>query len=289
MSHHFPHLTAKERNFPSWPTKHLFKKGLLKGTILDFGSGFGADGKFLRKKGFEVVDYDNYYYPDYPNTRFDTIICNYVLNVVEPEEQAEILMQISELLKPTGKAYFSVRRDVPKGKFGTGKIRIHKKHKKPTFQTFVELPYKSVFKNESCEIYEYKHFNQIPKKTECPFCNPNSEREIITESATTYAIYDKYPVNKGHALIIPKQHIPDYFDLSNHSQRGCLLVLNRVKKIIAEKFNPAGFNVGVNVGETAGQTIPHVHIHLIPRYMNDIENPVGGVRNIIPGKGDYLK
>ena len=98
----------------------------------------------------------------------------------------------------------------------------------------------------------------------CPFCN--LEREKILESELSFAIYDGFPVNEGHALIIPKRHTANYFDLSLEEQKDCIELLNRVKGIVQEKYNPSGFNVGININEAAGQTVPHVHIHLIPRY-----------------------
>ena len=119
----------------------------------------------------------------------------------------------------------------------------------------------------------------------CPFCN--LEREKILESELSFAIYDGFPVNEGHALIIPKRHIANYFDLSLEEQKDCIELLNRVKAIVQEKYNPAGFNVGININEAAGQTMPHVHIHLIPRYDGDVEVPRGGVRGVIPGKKNY--
>lgn len=277
------HLTAKERDTPSFPARYLFKNNLLKGTILDYGSGLGRDISFLKEKGLETEGFDPFYLPDYPLKKYDTIICNYVLNVLQPEEQTEVLLNISELLKAGGKAYFSVRRDLKY--FG---FRLHKLHKKYTYQCNVVLPYRSVYKNENCEIYEYRHYNCLEINSACPFCNVSKEAELITESATAFALLDKYPVNSGHALIIPKIHKQVYFDLSLKEQQACLIVLNRTKKIIEEKFSPKGFNIGININEAAGQTIPHVHIHLIPRYKGDVENPAGGVRNVIPGKGNYL-
>ncbi len=121
----------------------------------------------------------------------------------------------------------------------------------------------------------------------CPFCNPDSDRELIAESKTAFAIYDKYPVNNGHALIIPKKHCSDYFDLTLKEQTACIFVLNKVKEIVSKRFNPDGFNVGINVGKKAGQTVNHVHIHLIPRYQGDVEDPLGGVRCVIPNKQKY--
>ncbi|MGI9192519.1 MAG: HIT family protein, partial [Chitinophagaceae bacterium] len=120
--------------------------------------------------------------------------------------------------------------------------------------------------------------------TACPFCNPTADRELLLESETAYAIFDKFPVNQGHALIIPKKHTANYFELSIQEQQACFLLLNEVKEIITKQFNPDGFNIGINVGEHAGQTVHHVHIHLIPRYAGDVEDPRGGVRGVIPNK-----
>ena len=120
---------------------------------------------------------------------------------------------------------------------------------------------------------------------ECPFCN--LERQKIIESKMSFAIYDGFPVNEGHALIIPKRHTANYFDLSLEEQIDCFDLLNQARVILQEKFNPDGFNVGININESAGQTIPHVHIHLIPRYIGDVEEPRGGVRGVIPERRNY--
>lgn len=279
------HLTAKERKFLSFPARILFNKNLLIGDVLDFGCGFGKDVELLKSKGINIEGYDKHYFPKYPTKKFDTIICFYVLNVLLPEEQATVLMELSQLIKPTGTVYIAVRRDLKYQGF-----RTHKIHQKKTYQCNVILNSKSFFRNENCEIYEYRHYNQLKRNENptCPFCNPDAERELIVESATAFAIYDKFPVNNGHALIIPKKHCADYFELSFKEQAACIFMLNKVKEIVTKKFKPDGFNVGINVGEKAGQTINHVHIHLIPRYHGDVKNPIGGVRNVIPEKGNYL-
>lgn len=278
------HLTAKERNALSFPATLLLNNNLLLGDVLDYGCGFGSDVKFLKEKGVNIYGYDKHYFPDFPTKKFDTIICFYVLNVLMPDEQAIVLMELSQLIKPSGKVYIAVRRDLQFEGF-----RTHKLHQKKTYQCNVILNSKSFFRNENCEIYEYEHYNQI-KRTEnldCPFCNPESARKLIVESATAYAIYDKFPVNDGHALIIPKRHCEDYFDLTFKEQAACIFMLNKVKEIISTEFKPQGFNVGINVGEQAGQTVKHVHIHLIPRYKGDVDEPKGGVRGVIPNKQKY--
>jgi SAM-dependent methyltransferase len=205
------HLTAKERDKLSFPARIILEKNLLVGNILDFGCGFGNDVKLLKEKGVNIEGYDKHYFPEFPTKKYDTIICFYVLNVPLPEEQATVLMELSQLVKPKGKVYIAVRRDIQFEGF-----RTHKTHQKKTYQCNVILNSKSFYKNENCEIYEYQHYNQLKKdqNIDCPFCNPESDRELIVESATAYAIYDKFPVNNGHALIIPKRHCADYFELT---------------------------------------------------------------------------
>ena len=112
-------------------------------------------------------------------------------------------------------------------------------------------------------------------------------RDRIFENSVGFVIYDKFPVNKGHCLIIPKREYADYFESTEEEIEGLNKLLFQTKDFIKKKYNPDGFNVGINSGKDAGQTVFHMHIHLIPRYINDVDNPRGGIRNVIPGKGDY--
>ena len=279
-----PYLTAIKRTDLSVPTRYLLQHNLLKGRILDFGCGFGYDTDELKKRDYDIIGYDYYYRPDYPEGKFDTIICNYVLNVLEPYAQAEVIMNVTNLLSPNGTAYFAVRRDLTEEGF-----RLHAIHKQYTYQCNVKLPFQSLIRNSSYELYQYNHFNKLPRKEgeTCPFCRLSRRVEIICETATCVAFYDGYPVSSGHALIIPKRHVANYFDLTNHEREAMNVMLQYVKKKIDERFHPDGYNIGINVNEAAGQSVFHVHMHLIPRYKGDVENPKGGVRGVIPSKQKY--
>ncbi len=118
----------------------------------------------------------------------------------------------------------------------------------------------------------------------CPFCNTHSP---ITENELVAAIYDQYPVSPGHILLITKRHIADYFDTTADERWALDRLLEECKHILRLKYNPDGFNSGINCGETAGQTIFHVHVHLIPRYAGDMNDPRGGVRGVIPDRRLY--
>ncbi len=121
----------------------------------------------------------------------------------------------------------------------------------------------------------------------CLFCEIPTER-IIAENELAYAIRDGYPVTELHALVIPRRHVASYFDLGRPEINACNQLLERIKKeLIESDIDITGFNVGINDGEDAGQTIFHCHIHLIPRRKGDMEEPRGGVRRVIPGKQKY--
>jgi diadenosine tetraphosphate (Ap4A) HIT family hydrolase len=122
----------------------------------------------------------------------------------------------------------------------------------------------------------------------CPFCNLPAE-QILFKNSLVFAIFDKFPASPGHLLVIPFRHVASFWDLEEDELAAANAILKQCKSFIDEKFTPQGYNVGVNIGEHAGQTVMHVHIHLIPRYAGDVEDPVGGVRHTIPGKGNYLR
>lgn len=111
--------------------------------------------------------------------------------------------------------------------------------------------------------------------------------KILYEDDVFYAMEDGFPVSQGHCLIIPKMHIENWFDASEELQHQLMKVLGKMRHSLAKKYSPDGFNVGMNCGASAGQTIMHLHIHLIPRYFGDMTEPRGGVRGVIPGKQGY--
>lgn len=118
----------------------------------------------------------------------------------------------------------------------------------------------------------------------CPFCKAN---EVVAQNNLAYAVYDRSPVTPGHALVIPYRHVANYFDTTQEEKIALLSLIDTVKAILDTQYQPSGYNIGANVGQDAGQTIMHVHIHLIPRYHGDMANPRGGVRGVIPGKQSY--
>ena len=120
----------------------------------------------------------------------------------------------------------------------------------------------------------------------CPFCSLPQSR-VIDESQHGRLIRDGFPVSPGHSLVIPKRHVLSLFDTSEDERADLFRLLDAAKHIISKELNPDGYNVGINDGAAAGQTVPHLHIHLIPRYFGDLPDPRGGVRWVIPGKADY--
>ena len=120
----------------------------------------------------------------------------------------------------------------------------------------------------------------------CPFCTLPPDRLLATR-ATAIAIRDAFPVSPGHTLIIPRRHVASFFDITDAERADLLALLSSARHDLDREFHPAGYNIGINDGAAAGQTVPHLHIHLIPRYAGDQPDPRGGVRWVIPDKAAY--
>jgi ATP adenylyltransferase len=130
--------------------------------------------------------------------------------------------------------------------------------------------------------------NNSEGKSECFFCSDIFKKRIIEETDMYYAVKDDYPVTEGHLLVIPKRHVAEYFDLSDEERRDADNLMKYLyHNMVKNDPTITRYNIGVNCGYSAGQSIFHLHYHLIPRRDGDTENPRGGVRGVIPGKRSY--
>jgi diadenosine tetraphosphate (Ap4A) HIT family hydrolase len=124
----------------------------------------------------------------------------------------------------------------------------------------------------------------MDRSSECPFCSFDG---AVLESALAYACFDKHPVAAGHLLILPRRHVGDWFEINSDERAAIWVLADQARALLLRSYAPDGFNLGINVGEAAGQTIFHAHLHVIPRYRGDVPNPRGGIRAVIPGKQQY--
>ena len=122
-------------------------------------------------------------------------------------------------------------------------------------------------------------------KLGCIFCHVKGT--LLAESKLSVAVLDSFPVSRGHALIVPRRHAVTIWEMTPEEYADAFMLVREVKNVLLTRFEPQGFNVGVNCGEAAGQSVFHAHIHVIPRYTGDVPSPKGGIRNLMPGKGSY--
>ena len=135
---------------------------------------------------------------------------------------------------------------------------------------------------------DFRNLAEESRDTECPFCLAIDGKRVIEHNDHVYSMLDRYPVTKGHTLIITKRHFSDFFDITKVEHDAVFDLIRITKKRLqSDDSRIVGFNVGVNAGEVAGQTVKHCHVHLIPRRENDIDDPTGGVRGVIPEKRVY--
>ena len=134
---------------------------------------------------------------------------------------------------------------------------------------------------------EEKQVKKRDPNNPCLFCT--DPKGVSLSNDLAYSARDSYAVSPGHTVVIPKRHVASFFELTPEEVAACIDLINKEKIHIDKEFQPDGYNVGVNVGPAAGQSIFHVHIHIIPRYKGDVENPQGGVRHVIPKKGHYTR
>ena len=127
----------------------------------------------------------------------------------------------------------------------------------------------------------------LPINMDCVFCNIVNEKDFLIENDLAVAFYDSFPVSTGHTLIIPKRHVETYFELTNKEMNAIFDLSKEVKKFLDKEYHPDGYNVGFNVGVSGGQSVMHCHMHIIPRYKGDQENPRGGIRKVVKNKINY--
>jgi diadenosine tetraphosphate (Ap4A) HIT family hydrolase len=120
----------------------------------------------------------------------------------------------------------------------------------------------------------------------CPFCSLSADASTWS-SDLSFAIRDRHPVSPGHTLVIPHRHVETYFDATPVEQADLWRGVTIVKRALDDELHPDGYNVGFNAGATAGQTVPHLHVHVIPRFKGDMDDPRGGVRGVIPARQKY--
>ena len=123
-------------------------------------------------------------------------------------------------------------------------------------------------------------------QTDCPFCDISRDA-VIDELGHAFAIRDRYPVSCGHTLVLPKAHVKSLFGLDAEAQADIWHLVARVRDHLHSRFNPDGFNIGINDGRAAGQTVEHAHVHVIPRFDGDVADPRGGIRRILPEYAAY--
>jgi diadenosine tetraphosphate (Ap4A) HIT family hydrolase len=121
----------------------------------------------------------------------------------------------------------------------------------------------------------------------CIFCDKIDKERILFDTANWIAFYDAFPVSKGHVLLIPKEHFETYFDLPDSYKDSIDYRISQIKAILDDKYHPDGYNIGFNRGKASGQSVMHFHMHIIPRYKGDVDNPKGGIRGCIPSKMSY--
>ena len=138
--------------------------------------------------------------------------------------------------------------------------------------------------SESLRFFGWRVY--IRSMATCPFCSPSSDR-VLLQNQNCLALYDGYPVTKGHTLIVPRRHVSSIFELSAEEVAEIWKMIALARQILLQKEGAEAFNIGVNDGRAAGQTIDHAHVHLIPRYSGDVPDARGGIRWVIPAKADY--
>lgn len=173
------------------------------------------------------------------------------------------------------------------------RIRQNKRATRGGFDGRIYTPWVEMPEDHPAADYYRSRADQYPEMALCPscifcqICNGQKEVEVLARFKHCLAIKDLHAVSKGHILIIPFRHTSNWFTASEAERLDIMQAIDQMKKKLDATYQPDGYNIGVNCGELAGQTVMHLHVHLIPRYKDDMPDPKGGVRGVIPEKQKY--
>lgn len=135
--------------------------------------------------------------------------------------------------------------------------------------------------NEAARVLDAEATNH------CVFCHRIASGNCIAANSLAVAFADAYPIAEGHTLVVPRRHEVDFFELSSQERGAVFELIDAVKGVLDRQHQPDGYNIGVNAGEAAGQTVLHAHVHVIPRYAGDVVDPRGGIRWVLPQRAAY--
>lgn len=232
-------LTAINRDKPSFPGRWLLLNRHLKGEILDYGCGYGKDVDFFRENDLKAVGYDPHFFPELPKLgkTFDRITCTFVFNVLEVESRNRAMMHISRFLKPKGRAFISVRRDID-----TSGFRVVPGTKEIVYQANVFLPFKSILQDLDYEIYEYRPYVYLSgADVDRSMISPPQGYQMLAESINAVAVVPKQLRFKHHFIVLPKRKAPSFHQLPMPEQNECLqladYVIKHVLNVDAHKFS----------------------------------------------------
>jgi diadenosine tetraphosphate (Ap4A) HIT family hydrolase/predicted house-cleaning noncanonical NTP pyrophosphatase (MazG superfamily) len=199
------------------------------------------------------------------------------------EELADVLEVVRTLAQENGISIDEIE-----------KFRLNKREFKGGFDSRIYNPFIDIQEDSPAIAYYVSKANQYPEihhpQTSCIFCqiaNKEKKAEIVASFKHCFVIKDQFPVSNGHLLVIPHEHTLNWFTASEQVRLDIMQALSFMKERLDEEHKPDGYNIGANCGEFAGQTVMHLHVHLIPRYKGDMEDPKGGVRGVIPSKQKY--
>ena len=281
-------------------------------TILDAGSGSGRDTKYFLESGYQVVGIDaseemvklsslytgqetlhlTFEKIPYINA-FDAIWCSASLVHTPPSKLPQVLRILSNSLKDQGIWFLSfMHGDFEETRGGRYFHHLTETKLKAFVEDVGNLEILDLFISASCEQGRNSEWIQcIVRKKPCPFCMPSSAKiftKIREETAQYYIVEDNFPVTEGHLLLISKKHFVHWFEADVETQQDAIVALQKAKEYLEKTYQSDGYNVGFNCKTSAGQTISHLHLHVIPRRRGDTQNPEGGVRGAIPEKQKYI-